>query len=173
MTARPHRDAGPKIQDKATISRVWLLAAAVALTLTGTPASAQTMEILPNGSRPSVLGPASNFTGSAVVTPLFSAAPPAHATGGQVSFSPGARSAWHTHPAGQWLIVTSGKGWVQAWNGQRQDIGPGDVVWTPPGVKHWHGATSTTALTHIAIQENVDGRNVDWMEQVSDAQHGR
>ena len=91
--------------------------------------------------------------------------------GGQVTFSPCARSAWHTHPAGQTLIVTSGTGWVQQWGGERQQMNTGDVVWTPPGVKHWHGATDVDTVTHIAIQDTVDGRNVDWMEQVSDQQY--
>lgn len=151
-----------------------LFAGAVALALTASgDARAQSMEILPNGSRPSAPGPASNFTGSAVITPLFSAVAPARSTGGQVTFAPSARSNWHTHPAGQILIVTSGKGWVQEWNGQRREIQPGDVVWTPPGVKHWHGATVTTGLTHIAIQENIDGRNVDWLEPVTDTQYSR
>ena len=92
-------------------------------------------------------------------------------TGGHVTFEPGARSAWHTHPAGQILIVTSGVGWVQEWNGDKREIRPGDVIWTPPGVKHWHGATATNEMSHVAIQELVDGRNVDWMEDVSDEQY--
>ncbi|WP_241693561.1 cupin domain-containing protein [Caulobacter sp. SSI4214] len=145
----------------------------LALSLAASSAWGQSMQILPNGSRPSASGPASNFTGSAVVTPLFSASPPTRATGGQVTFAPSARSNWHTHPAGQILIVTSGVGWVQEWNGEKQQIKPGDVVWTPPGVKHWHGASATTGLTHIAIQENVDGRNVDWLEPVTDDQYRR
>ena len=150
-----------------------LAAAAVALTLFGgQTAWAQSMQISPNGARPSSTGPAGNFTGSGVVTPLFAQSPPARATAGQVAFSPGARSNWHTHPAGQWLVVTSGVGWVQEWNGQKREIHPGDVVWTPPGVKHWHGATSTSGLTHIAVQENVEGRNVDWMEPVTAEQYG-
>jgi quercetin dioxygenase-like cupin family protein len=149
-----------------------LAAAALALTIVGGQAAwAQSMRISPNGAQPSSTGTASNFTGSAVITPLFAQSPPAHATAGQVTFSPGARSNWHTHPAGQWLIVTSGMGWVQEWNGQKREIHPGDVVWTPPGVKHWHGAAATSGLTHIAVQENIEGRNVEWLEPVTAEQY--
>lgn len=149
-----------------------VIAAALPLALlVAAPAGAQTMEVMPNGSRPSAKGPAENFTGSVVVAPLF--APTAHtrASGGHVTFEPGARSAWHTHPAGQTLIVTSGVGWVQEWDGEKREIRPGDVVWTPPGVKHWHGATATTGMSHIAVQEVVEGRNVEWMEKVADEQY--
>jgi quercetin dioxygenase-like cupin family protein len=134
-------------------------------------ANAQSIEIIPNESRPSARGSAQNFTGSVVVDPLFAATAHTRASGGLVTFEPGARSAWHSHPAGQTLIVTSGIGWVQAWGGERQEIKPGDVIWTPPGVKHWHGATATNGMRHIAIQEHVDGKVVDWMEQVSDEQY--
>ena len=139
--------------------------------LAAAPADAQNMEISPNGSRPSAKAPAEYFTGSVVLTPLFGATSHTRTTGGHVTFEPRARSAWHTHPAGQILIVTSGVGWVQEWNGQKREIRPGDVIWTPPGVKHWHGATAANGMTHIAIQELVDGRNVDWMEKVSDEQY--
>ena len=149
-----------------------LIATAISFALLATaPANAQSIEITPNGSRPSARGSAQNFTGSVVVDPLFAATANTRATGGHVTFEPGARSAWHTHPAGQTLIVTSGIGWVQQWGGERREIKPGDVIWTPPGVKHWHGATATNGLTHIAIQEHVDGKVVDWMEQVSDEQY--
>ena len=131
------------------------------------------IEIKPNGSRPSAKGPAHNFTGSVVIDPLFDASAHTHATGGLVTFEPGARTAWHTHPAGQTLIVTSGTGWVQESGGERRQIQPGDVVWIPPGQKHWHGATATTSMTHIAIQEYLDGKNVEWMEKVSDEQYRR
>jgi quercetin dioxygenase-like cupin family protein len=151
-----------------------LIATAVSFALlAAAPANAQGIEISPNGSRPSAKGAAENFTGSVVVTPLFGATAQTRATGGHVTFEPGARSAWHTHPAGQILIVTSGVGWVQEWNGERREMRPGDVIWTPPGVKHWHGATATNAMSHIAIQEVVDGKNVDWMEKVSDEQYGK
>jgi quercetin dioxygenase-like cupin family protein len=130
-----------------------------------------TMEIKRSGSQPSGKGPADYFTGSVRIDPLFQAPDPARVRGASVTFEPGARTAWHTHPLGQTLIVTSGRGRVQAWGGPVEDIGPGDVVWFPPGEKHWHGATPTTAMTHIAIQEALDGKVVDWMEQVSDEQY--
>jgi quercetin dioxygenase-like cupin family protein len=129
------------------------------------------IEIKPNGSRPSAKGPAHNFTGSVVIDPLFDASAHTHATGGLVTFEPGARTAWHTHPAGQTLIVTSGTGWVQESGGERRQIQPGDVIWIPPNVKHWHGATTTNRMSHIAITNMVDGRNVDWLEQVSDVEY--
>ena len=133
--------------------------------------SAQTVSISKNGSRPSQKGPADYFTGSVRIDPLFDAQGPASASSAWVTFEPGARTAWHTHPAGQRLVVTAGLGRVQQWGGRTQEIGPGDVVWTPPGVKHWHGATPTTAMTHIAIQEAVDGKVVQWMEHVTDEQY--
>jgi quercetin dioxygenase-like cupin family protein len=123
------------------------------------------------GSQPSSKGSAENFTGAVLIEPLFQATEHTRAAGASVTFEPGARTAWHSHPAGQTLIVTSGTGWVQEWGGTKQEIGPGDVVWTPPGVKHWHGATTTEAMTHIAIQEHVDGKVVDWMEHVGDEQY--
>jgi quercetin dioxygenase-like cupin family protein len=132
---------------------------------------AQTVEITRNGSQPSSKGPAENFTGSVRVDPLFSVRDPSRASGASVTFEPGARTAWHTHPAGQTLIVTAGSGLVQQWGGRIQGINPGDVVRIPPGQKHWHGATATTAMTHIAIQEQVNGKVVEWMEKVSDAQY--
>jgi quercetin dioxygenase-like cupin family protein len=104
-------------------------------------------------------------------TRLFDASEYTHATGGLVTFEPGARTAWHTHPAGQTLIVTSGTGWVQESAGERRQIQPGDVIWIPPNVKHWHGATTTNRMSHIAITNMVDGRNVDWVEQVSDVEY--
>ncbi|HLH25120.1 MAG TPA: cupin domain-containing protein [Chloroflexota bacterium] len=128
--------------------------------------------VTPNGSRPSARGAPQNFTGSVVIDPLFDATEHTHATGGLVSFEPCARTAWHTHPAGQTLIVTSGIGWVQQWHGERREIKPGDVVWIPPDVKHWHGATATNRMSHIAITNVVNGRNVDWLEPVSDAEYG-
>jgi quercetin dioxygenase-like cupin family protein len=126
------------------------------------------MEITRNGSRPSGKGPEGWFTGAVRIDPLFSAPDPARATGACVTFEPGARTAWHTHPLGQTLIVVSGLGWAQREGGLREEIRPGDVVWFPPGEKHWHGASATTAMTHIAIQEQLDGKMVDWMEKVSD-----
>src|SRR5580704_9507526 len=130
------------------------------------------MEIKRAGSRPSGTGPANYFTGTVRVDPLFDASDPARVVGASVTFEPGARTAWHTHPLGQTLIVVSGFGRAQRWGGPIEEIRPGDVIWFPPGEKHWHGATQTTAMTHLAIQERLDGKNVDWMEQVSDEQYG-
>jgi len=129
------------------------------------------MDIKRNGSRPSGKGPADWFTGVVRIDPLFEAVEPARARGASVTFEPGARTAWHTHPLGQTLIVTAGCGWVQCEGGPIEEVRPGDVVWFPPGEKHWHGASPTTAMTHIAIQEALNGKVVDWMEHVSDAQY--
>ena len=126
------------------------------------------MDIKKGGSQPSGKGPEAYFTGSVRVDPLFSAPEPARTVGASVTFEPGARTAWHTHPMGQTLIVTSGMGWAQRDGGPIEEIRPGDVVWFPPGEKHWHGATPTTAMTHIAIQEQLNGKPVDWLEHVSD-----
>jgi quercetin dioxygenase-like cupin family protein len=131
----------------------------------------QTVEIVRNGSQPSTEGAAEYFTGSVRINPIFPAHEPSRASGASVTFEPGARTAWHTHPLGQTLIVTAGVGWVQQWGGQIQEIRPSDVVRIPPELKHWHRATATTAMTHIAIQEALDGKTVDWMEQVSDEQY--
>jgi quercetin dioxygenase-like cupin family protein len=130
------------------------------------------MEIKRNGSRPSGRGPEDWFTGAVRVDPLFQADPPARVAGASVTFEPGARTAWHTHPLGQTLIVLSGCGWAQQEGGPKEEIRPGDVVWFSPGERHWHGATATTAMTHIAVQEQLDGKAVDWMEKVSDDQYG-
>jgi len=129
------------------------------------------MEITRNGSQPCGRGPADYFTGAVRVDPLFRAPDPARLVGASVTFEPGARTAWHTHPLGQTLIVTSGLGWVQRWDGLKEEIRPGDVIWFPPGEKHWHGATSSTAMTHIAIVEQLNGNSADWMEKVSDEQY--
>jgi quercetin dioxygenase-like cupin family protein len=130
------------------------------------------MEINRIGSRSSAKGPTEWFTGEVRIDPLFQAPEPARVQGASVTFEPGARTAWHTHPLGQTLIVTFGVGWVQRWGGSIEEIRPGDVVWFPPGEKHWHGATPSTAMTHIAIQEALEGKTVDWMEHVSDEQYG-
>jgi quercetin dioxygenase-like cupin family protein len=129
------------------------------------------MEIKRSGSQPSAKGPAEWFTGTVRIDPLFDAPLPARATGASVTFEPGARTAWHTHPLGQTLIVTSGAGRVQRWGGPVEEIRPGDVVWIPPGEKHWHGAAPTTAMTHIAIHEKLDGKAVDWLEHVTADQY--
>jgi len=129
------------------------------------------MEIKRVGSQASVKGPSDWFTGTVRLDPLFQAPDPARAVCASVTFEPGARTAWHTHPLGQILIVTAGCGLVQRWSGPVEQIRPGDVVWFPPGEKHWHGATPATAMTHIAIQERLDGKTVDWLEKVSDEQY--
>lgn len=151
--------------------RVIAIAALAAAALAAGPGQAQTIEIVPNGSRPAARGSAQTFTGSVTVDPLFATNEQRQFTGGLVTFEPGAHSAWHTHPAGQTLIVTSGVGWIQQWGGERREIKPGDVVWIPPGVKHWHGATSTTAMSHIALQQAVGGKTVDWLELLADEQY--
>ena len=129
------------------------------------------MEIKRSGSQPSSKGPADWFTGNVQVQPLFEAPNPARVRGASVTFDPGARTAWHTHPLGQTLIVTAGLGWVQCQGGPVEEIRPGDVVWFAPNEKHWHGATSNSSMTHIAIQEALDGKVVEWMEQVSEEQY--
>jgi quercetin dioxygenase-like cupin family protein len=129
------------------------------------------MDINRNGSRPSGKGPAEWFTGTVRIDPLFEAPEPARARAASVTFEPGARTAWHTHPLGQALIVTFGLGWVQRWGGPIEEIRPGDVIWFAAGEKHWHGATPRTAMTHIAIQEALNGKPVDWMEHVSEEQY--
>jgi quercetin dioxygenase-like cupin family protein len=131
------------------------------------------MDIKRNGSQPSAKGPADWFTGTVRIDPLFQASDPARTAGACVTFEPGARTAWHTHPLGQTLIITCGVGRVQRWGSSIEEIRPGDVVWFPPGEKHWHGASSTKAMTHIAIQEAQNGKVVDWMEHVSDEQYGK
>ena len=131
------------------------------------------MDIKRSGSQPSGKGSAEYFTGSVFIDPLFEAPDPARVVGANVTFEPGARTAWHSHPLGQTLIVTEGLGRVQRWGGPIEDIRPGDVIWFAPAEKHWHGATATTAMTHIAIQERLDGKTVDWMEKVSDEQYAQ
>ena len=129
------------------------------------------MEIKRSGTQPSGKGPEEYFTGPVRVDPLFNAPAPARVFGASVTFEPGARTAWHTHPLGQTLIVTAGCGRVQRWGGPIEEIRPGDGVWFPPGEKHWHGAGPTTAMTHIAIVEQLDGKSADWIEKVSDEQY--
>ncbi|HEX3553904.1 MAG TPA: cupin domain-containing protein [Thermoanaerobaculia bacterium] len=129
------------------------------------------MDVKRSGSQPSGKGPAEYFTGTVRIDPLFQGPDPARAVGASVTFEPGARTAWHTHPLGQTLIVTAGSCRAQRCGGPIEEIRPGDVIWFPPGEKHWHGATATTAMTHIAIQERLDGKTVDWMEKVSDEQY--
>src|SRR3989449_2329001 len=132
------------------------------------PATMGRMDIKRSGSQPSDKGPAEYFTGTVRIDPLVEAPDPARVVGASVTFEPGARTAWHTHPLGQTLIVTAGRGLAQRWGGPIEEIRPGDVIWIPPGEKHWHGATMTTAMTHIAIVERLDGNTAHWMEKVSD-----
>ena len=130
------------------------------------------MEINRSGSRPSQVGSAEYFTGRVRIDPLMSPPDPARVAGAHVTFEPGARTAWHTHPLGQTLIVTAGLGWAQEEGGAIEEIRPGDVVWFAPGVRHWHGATATTGMSHIAIQEKQDGSAVTWLDPVTDAEYG-
>jgi quercetin dioxygenase-like cupin family protein len=129
------------------------------------------MEIKRNGSQPSGKGPAEWFTGNVRIEPLFQPNKSTRASGASVTFEPGARTAWHSHPLGQNLIVTAGRGHIQSWEGSVEEINPGDLIWTPPGEKHWHGAAPTTAMTHISIVEQADGKSTEWMEHVSDEQY--
>ncbi len=131
------------------------------------------MEIKRIGSQASGKGPGDWFTGTVRIDSMFDRTDPARVSGAIVTFEPGARTAWHTHPLGQTLIVTSGCGWAQRDGGPVEEIRPGDVVWFPPGEKHWHGASATTAMTHVAIQEKLNGSPVDWMEKVTDEQYGK
>jgi quercetin dioxygenase-like cupin family protein len=131
------------------------------------------MHITRVGTRASTKASPEWFTGNVRVDPLFQAPEPARTTGAFVTFEPGARTNWHTHPLGQTLIVTAGCGWIQKWGEAGEEIRPGDVIWIPPGVKHWHGATATTAMTHIAIQEKLNGSVGDWLEPVTDEQYGK
>ncbi len=137
-----------------------------------TPKDEGAIRIMRSGSQPSRQGSAENFTGSVRVDPLFLATAPARASGFLVTFEPGARTAWHTHPLGQILIVMAGTGRVQRWGDPVEEIRQGDVVWIPPGQKHWHGAAPNSSMAHIAIVEQLDGKTVEWMEKVSDAQYG-
>jgi 4-carboxymuconolactone decarboxylase len=132
---------------------------------------AQRIKVTRSGEHSPTQAPADHFTGSASVDRFLTENGPSHTSGASVAFEPGARTAWHSHPLGQTLIVTAGAGWVQQWGSQVQEIRQGDIVWIPPGIKHWHGATASTSMTHIGIQESLDGKAVEWMEQVSDQQY--
>jgi len=151
-------------------------ATALALSLgvsTASAAEPAPIKVTPAGAQPSSVGPEQNFTGSVRVDSRFQATAPARVGGGIVTFEPGAHTAWHTHPLGQTLFVTAGVGRVQKWGDAVQEIRPGDVVWIPPGVKHWHGAGPTVGMSHVAISEALDGRSVEWMEKVSKEQYGQ
>lgn len=148
-----------------------IAATALALSLAASASSDPPVRVTAAGSQPSVAGAAAHFSGRVRIDAPFGGPAPARAGGALVTFEPGARTAWHTHPLGQTLIVTSGRGWVQQWGSDAQEIRAGDTVWIPPGVKHWHGASSVTAMAHIAIAESVDGSPVAWLEQVDDSQY--
>ena len=151
-----------------------LLAAVTGSLLVVVPAPAtedRQMIVTRSGAQPSTPGPAQNFTGAVRVEMLFPTHDPSRVSAAAVTFEPGARTAWHTHPAGQTLVVVTGSGWVQQEGGEKKAIRAGDVVWTPPGVKHWHGATAAESMTHIAIQETVGGTPVHWLEKVTDEQY--
>jgi quercetin dioxygenase-like cupin family protein len=139
--------------------------------VSASPALAQKMEIKPSSTRLAGQAPEQYFSGSVTLAPLYPANEHTHSSGGLVTFEPGARSAWHTHPAGQVLIITTGIGRVQEEGGKKLEVKAGDVIWTPPGVKHWHGATASSGMAHIAVTNMLGGKNVDWMEKVSDEQY--
>lgn len=139
---------------------------------TATAGREENLKITRSGSHPSQPGLESYFSGNVRIDAPFQGTAPARVGGATVTFEPGARTAWHTHPLGQTLIVTQGRGWLQEWGGDIQEINQGDIVWIPEGVKHWHGATAQTAMTHIAIAESLNGSPVDWLEKVSDEQYG-
>lgn len=148
-----------------------LLFGAALCVMTSQAGAAESQQIQRAGSQASTAGPGAYFTGRVRVEPVWPANAQINASGGLVTFEPGARSAWHTHPAGQRLLVTSGVGFTQEWGKARQEIRAGDTVWCPPGVKHWHGAAPGTAMTHLAVTGNVNGKNVEWLEKVSDEQY--
>lgn len=148
-----------------------LTAAAVSLVVFASNQGSQPITITRSGSQPTINGPRENFTGTARIVRLIRPNDPARTSVSNVTFEPGGRTAWHTHPLGQILVVTTGTGWVQGWGGRVEEIRQGDVVWTPPGVKHWHGATRATGMTHLAIVESIEGQVVQWMEQVSEQQY--
>jgi quercetin dioxygenase-like cupin family protein len=145
--------------------------AVVLATLAAASAAAQRIVITPSGSRPTIHGPAQAYTGTAVADTLIAPNDASHVMAVTITFEPGARTAWHSHPAGQYLIITSGVGWVQERGGKKREVHPGDVIWTPPGVVHWHGATATNAMSHLAVWEFVDGSGGQMMEHVSDAEY--
>ena len=161
-----------KVQAVALISlSLFALVSLQAQTSTAKASTSLTIKITRSDSLQSNQGSAQYFTGSVQVQQLFPASDPSRTSGGKVTFEAGARSAWHTHPFGQILIVTDGTGWIQQWGGPIEEIRKGDVIWIPAGVKHWHGATPNTSMTHIAIQEELNGKAVEWMETVTDEQY--
>lgn len=173
LTACSPSEAGTSGQASAEPSTTAQTATAQSATDTAASpgAGGAAVSVSPEAHRPATPGSAENFTGAVSITALFDPTEASASSAGEVTFDPGARTAWHTHPAGQRLIITAGTGWVQEWGGPRREVRAGDVVWFAPGVKHWHGATATEAMTHIAVQDTVDGATVDWLEQVSDTQY--
>jgi quercetin dioxygenase-like cupin family protein len=170
------RDTKNRLVDDRLLLRALALLALTACTSSratsaGTSTASRDIMITRREAQQTSVGPAQNFTGTARVQRLFLPTSPSRMQGAYVTFEPGAHTAWHTHPAGQILVVTAGSGYVQQWGGPRQDIHEGDVVWTPPDVKHWHGATPTGAMTHMAIVEQLDGKSAEWMEKITDAQY--
>ncbi len=157
----------------ATVMSLFLLASASGAPPVASSEDSQTINITRSGSQPSTKGSVEYFTGAVRIDSRFQRSDPARVGGGIVTFEPGARTAWHTHPLGQTLIVTAGAGLIQQWGGPIQEMKQGDVVWIPPGVKHWHGATATAGMAHIAIAEALEGKTVHWMEKVSDEQYRR
>jgi quercetin dioxygenase-like cupin family protein len=168
MRSKAHDNSAHGVTRRLVLRAGIFLASATSLVGTVWAREGGTVDITRNGIRPSSKGPAEWFTGTVRIDPLFDAPAPARAAGASVTFEPGARTAWHTHPLGQTLIVTAGLGRVQRAGGAVEEIQPGDVVWFAPSEKHWHGASPTTAMTHIAIQEKLEGKAVDWLEHVSD-----
>ncbi len=157
----------------ATIMLLFMLASASGAALAVSSGDSQTIGITRSGSQPSTKGTDEYFTGAVRIDSQFQQSDPARVGGGIVTFEPGARTAWHTHPLGQTLIITAGTGLIRQWGSPIQEMKQGDVIWIPPGVKHWHGAAATTGMTHIAIAESLEGKSANWMEKVSDEQYRR
>lgn len=154
-------------QSRALILVTWLLLSSAAL-----GQSDQGITVTKAGSQPSTTGTTEHFTGEVRIDSGYQASEPGRVRGATVTFEPGARTAWHRHPLGQTLIIVAGMGWVRHWDGPVQEVAPGDMVWIPPGLKHWHGATASNGMSHIAIGEMLDGTTVEWLEQVSEEQYG-
>jgi quercetin dioxygenase-like cupin family protein len=180
LHGKRHREAGVEINvlENKMKCKLLLMSLPLLVSIGTVPSGALSAEenkmsqtITPAGSQPAAQGPVAYFTGNVKVEPLFPANDLTPVSGAYVTFEPGARSAWHTHPAGQHLVVTAGLGWTQVWGGPIVEIRPGDVVWCPPGVKHWHGASPAASMTHLALTGTVNGKNVEWMEKVTDDQY--
>jgi quercetin dioxygenase-like cupin family protein len=168
-----HLAMGRPVLRSARIAAGMLVAISASVGATPAQEGSRMMEIMRKTDLNTVQGPAEYFTGKVTITGQFQRPAPSRVSGAIVRFEPGARTAWHTHPAGQLLIITSGKGWVQEVGGPKREVKTGDVIWIPAGIKHWHGATATTGMSHFAIQNSIDGKNVDWMEKVTDEDYAR